>query len=244
MALGIIDLQRNFIALAPGSQRPFHQTPQSAFKALLASSPAAASSTVAESKPTAAPQDIPVSSRTLPTLETDQGPLEIDIDAYFDPRTAPTYKTSPVHALPPLLIPSGENLKALSDHASAKFQSALQAYSIPQAPAQITFDNQGQMQIPEEYAHKQELKALFEQEPGLERELRTMNALASHTVAIMHSVAFSQEYQMANSKAAIDAVLAKYDYLFQNKRPEAQMALNFSADGLLQITADGVPLKF
>lgn len=179
-----------------------------------------------------------------PLLETDRGPIEIDLDAYFDPLTAPTYKAIPDATLPPLLLPSGDNLKALADHASSKFQAALRAHDIPEPPKQITFDNQGQMQIPAEYAHSEKLQALFKQEPGLERELRTINALASHTVASQHSLAFSQEYQMANSKAAIDAVLAKYDYLFQNNRPEAQMALQFSAEGLLQVTADGVPLKF
>lgn len=247
MAVGTIDFSRSY-ATGGLNQKPttFNSVPAD-FKAVLAEkSPAlleVAAKAKTESTP-ATPSSAVEWPSTLPLLETDQGPLEIDIDAYFDPQTAPTYKAVHGATLPPLLLPSGANLKALSDHASSKFQAALKAYDIPAPPSQITFDNQGQMQLPEEYAHAKKLKSMFEQEPGLERQLRTINALASHTVAIQHSIAFSQEYQSAKSQAAINAVLAKYDFLFQKSRPEAQMSLQFSAEGLLQVTADGVPLKF
>lgn len=247
MALGIIDLSRNYATGGLNQKPTSYNSIPADFKALLAEkSPAlleAGAKAKAESTPATQSSAVEWPS-ALAVLETDQGPLEIDIDAYFDPQTAPTYKAIPGQTLPPLILPSGGNLKALSDHASAKFQAALKHHNIPQAPSQITFDNQGQMQLPEEYDHAEELKSMFEQEPGLERQLRTIHALASHTVAIQHSIAFSREYQSAKSQAAINAVLAKYDFLFEKSRPEAQMALNFNAEGLFQVTADGAPLEF
>lgn len=247
MSLEIADTPKKVTSISSFQGVSFHQTPQSFFNALLAEKPPTLVDGIAKGK---ADCSLTIAKTSVdaplnhPILDTDQGQIEIDIDAYFDPQSAPTYKAIPGATLPPLLSPTSVNMKALLNHASAKLQGALEANNIPDAPSQIAFDNQGQLLLPADYPYADQLKGMFQKELGLERELRTLNALSSHLVGSEDSVAFSNEYQMANSKAAVDAVLAKFSFLFNSNRPSAQIALNFRPDGQLQITADGTPVKF
>jgi hypothetical protein len=136
-------------------------------------------------------------------------------------------------------MPSSENIDALSRHASAKLQKLLEDYNMPNAPETITYDVTGQIQLPGDYAYTDEFKQMLNDNPSIERELRTINALTSHFVALQPSLEFSSAYMAAKSDSEINAVLAKYSCLFRDNRHYASIALSISADGAITPTADG-----
>ncbi|MDK9724034.1 MAG: hypothetical protein OEL88_04030 [Sterolibacteriaceae bacterium MAG5] len=165
--------------------------------------------------------------------DTDQGAKSLDIDAYFTP-PAGGYLT-----LPPLLLPSQRNIDALSSHISSALPQVLAENGIPSAPASIAYDDQGKMQLPADYPHADKFRQALEKNPALDRELRTVNALASHRVEIGKSMSFQQEYAAASSAAEAAAVVARHAHLFSGGRLASSIALEFSAGGRLTVTADG-----
>lgn len=165
--------------------------------------------------------------------DTDQGTQSLDIDAYFTPPTG-GYLT-----LPPLLLPSQRNIDALSSHISAALPQVLAEHGIPSAPASVTYDGAGKMQLPADYPYADKFRQALEKNPALDRELRTVNALASHRVEIGKSMPFQQEYAAASSAAEAAAVVARYAHLFSGSRLASSIALEFSAGGHLTVTADG-----
>jgi hypothetical protein len=172
-------------------------------------------------------------------FETDQGAKNLDIDACFTP-AANTGGSA--FTLPPLLLPSQKNIDALASHISKTFPQFLAQNSIPFPPASITYDNQGQIQVPPDFPYASEFKQALVNHPTMARELSTVNALTSHLVEMKKSIPFQQEYAAATTRAEADAVVAKYGYLFSANRHYDTIALQFSADGKLSFTADGKPL--
>lgn len=165
--------------------------------------------------------------------DTDQGAKSLDIDAYFTP-PAGGYLT-----LPPLLMPSQRNIDALSSHISSAMSKLLADNGIPSAPANITYDSQGKMQLPADYPYADKFRQALEKNPALDRELHTVNALTSHMVEMNKSLPFQQEYAATSSQAEVDAVIAKYASLLSGNRLSSSIALEFSATGHLTMTADG-----
>ena len=171
------------------------------------------------------------------SYDTDQGTQELDIDAYFTP-PAGGY----LGALPPLLLPTRNNIDALSQHISAAMPQFLAKHGIPSAPASVGYDNQGQIQLPADYPYAEKFKQALADEPAMAREMSTVNALTSHMMAMEKSLAFQQEYAAASTKAEIDAVVAKYGELLSGHQRPATIALHFSATGGMSLTADGKPI--
>lgn len=157
----------------------------------------------------------------------------LDIADYFTPR--------PGAALAPLLLPTSANIDALATHAAQAFKQFLADHDIPAAPSTISYASDGTMQLPNDYPHADALRQALADDPAMERELRTLNALTSHFAAMKPSLAFSQEYTAAQSSTSVDAVLARYSYLFSSHRQSANTALAFSPDGTLTPMADGKP---
>lgn len=169
-------------------------------------------------------------------LDTSAGKRTIDVEDYFTPKPG---SFNSLDSLPPLLLPSAHNVQALSSHASAKFQAFLADQGIPAAPAKITYDAYGQMELPDDYRYADQLTQALAANPAMERELRTLNALASHLAAMQESMPFIREYEAAGSQADADAVVAKYSYLFSGQRPSPKIELDFDPDGRLTVSADG-----
>lgn len=145
------------------------------------------------------------------SLETSNGSEMLDIDDYFAPKT----NTGKINLEDiPLLIPSQANIDALSEHAAAKFGKLLDAYGISEAPETIRYNRDGQIKLPADYAEAENLKLALAENPAMARELSTINALASHNVG------------MANTAQTIG-------------RAHPQIALNFSSNGQISVTANG-----
>ena len=172
------------------------------------------------------------------TLDTNHGATEINLDTYFTPPGSQGVDIDTV----PLLMPTQQNIAALAKDVSAKMPGFLSAHGIPSAPASITYDNMGQMQLPADYPYADAFKQALADQPSMERELRTTAALTSSMVEMNKSMPFQQEYLAANSRAEADAVVAKYSYLFSNNQHADLIALNFAANGALSLTHDGQPL--
>ncbi len=177
-------------------------------------------------------------------METNQGNIALDLDAYFadepqkvtDPEAKITMKGD---GLPPMLFPSAANIAALTEHVSERFKEMLAEYNIPAAPEQLTYDNEGQIQIPYDYAYAEELTAAFKENPGIARELQTVNALASHVAEIHARMPFVEEMQNAQSQAEIDKIIEKYGELLKDNGNYIDIALSFSDKGDMQVLADG-----
>lgn len=172
------------------------------------------------------------------TLDTNHGATEINLDTYFTPPGSQGVDIDTV----PLLAPTLQNIAALAKDVSAKMPGFLSAHGIPSAPASITYDNMGQMQLPADYPYADAFKQALVDQPSMERELRTTAALTSSMVEMNKSMPFQQEYLAANSRAEADAVVAKYSYLFSNNQHADLIALNFAANGALSLTHDGQAL--
>ncbi len=169
-------------------------------------------------------------------FETSQGAKNLNIDAYFSP-TANTGGS--VFTLPPLLLPNQKNINALSSHISATMPQFLAQNNIPSAPASITYDNAGKVQLPPDYPYATQFKQALEDNPTMARELSTVNAFTSHVVEMKKAIPFQQEYAAAATQTEADAVVAKYSYLFSGNRHYDTITLQFTAGGRLSILDDG-----
>ena len=172
------------------------------------------------------------------TFDTNHGATEINLDTYFTPPGSQGVDIDTV----PLLMPTQQNVAALAKDVSAKMPGFLSAHGIPSAPASVTYDNMGQIQLPADYPYADAFKQALADQPSMERELRTTAALTSSMVEMNKSMPFQQEYLAANSRAEADAVVAKYSYLFSNNQHADLIALNFAANGALSLTHDGQAL--
>ena len=175
------------------------------------------------------------SSTSSTSLDTSQGTQTLDIDNYFASPSAQPVSLADI----PLLLPSAKNLAALSEHLSEILPGFLHENGIPSLPATITYDNEGNIQLPDDYPYAAELEAALEENPAIDKEMRTLNALASHYVEIQKAIAFQQEYAAAQTQAEINAVIAKYDYLLSDNRTYSTISLNFSDKGTVSVGCDG-----
>lgn len=175
---------------------------------------------------------------TSATFDTNKGRVALDIESYFVP---PTGRGANLDTLP-LLAPSPQNIKALSNFISEQMPGFLADHGIPTPPASISYDSRGQIQLPANYPHAAEFKQALQDSPVMDRALRTTSALTSAMVGMQRSMPFQEEYAAATSQAEIDAVVAKYQHLFSNQRQYDSIDLNFTAEGALSITQNGRPL--
>lgn len=154
-------------------------------------------------------------------FDTNQGPRSLNIDSYFSPGGSANGTAASFQTLPPLLLPTKNNIDALTKHISANFPQFLAKNNIPAAPSNITYDREGNIQLPSDYAYASEFKQALANNPTMSRQLRTVNALSSHFVGIQKSLQFQQAYATAAT----------------------QIALQFSESGRLSITQDGKTLS-
>ncbi len=178
-------------------------------------------------------------SSTRAIFDTNKGTMELDIESYF---TAPGSQVVDLDSIP-LLMPDQKNIEALSNYISSHMAGFLADNGIPGPPANISYDSRGQIQLPEDYAYAAEFKQALEDNPVMERVLRTTSALSSTLVEMNKSIPFRREYAAATSQAQINAVVAKYSYLFSPNRSYDSIALNFTAEGTLSITHNGKSLS-
>lgn len=171
----------------------------------------------------------------LAVVSSNHGQIEIDLDDYFSNEPKHYANLADV----PLLLPSRSNLKVLSQHATERFQQLLKEFEIPEAPESISYNSEGRMILPNDYAYGNELKAALEQNTGLDRELRSLHAISSHVVELEKRMPFVEAMQLASSQAEIDRLIEKYSHLLNDNGDYSEVALRFSEHGKIGVYADG-----
>ena len=139
-------------------------------------------------------------------------------------------------------MPSAQNIKALSEHVSIRFQEMLVDYNIPFAPNKITYDNQGKIQVPMDYPYINELNQALKENEGIGRELSTVSALSSHYIERQKQMPFIDEIGQYSSQVEKERVIAKYNHLLDGNPHYAALVLTFDSKGGLHVTADGKPV--
>lgn len=184
---------------------------------------------------------------TFALMDTNQtsashGKVNLNLDDFYGAEKSPNNGVT-LSKLPPLLYPTANNIKTIQAHASERFQNLLQEFNIPYAPEKITFDHTGQMVIPNNYPYKNQLQEAINQTPGLERELRDLNALSSHYAALQSLEVVHEEISNAKNNWEVGEILKKYKSVIEKASQGFDMALKFTPNGELSITADGQGLK-
>lgn len=139
----------------------------------------------------------------------------------------------------PLLLPSAENVQAISAHLSGRLQQLMQEYDIPEMPDEISFSStDNSLQIPLDYEHGDKLRQALADHPEVEYEIQTLSALSSHYSGIAAGEPFRQEMAEAET-GEVDAIIEKYSYLFGEDRHHARISMAFGDDGAVRMLADG-----
>lgn len=191
---------------------------------------------------------IPFSSDDLPDdwnikkMDTNRGSQNVELNKYFSPSDPGVYKGDLLHNLPPLLLPTKNNIDALTQHLNRVLPGLLEQNNIPSAPSLITYDSHGRIQLPPDYAHAAEFKQALENNPTMGKEMRTLHAITSHYAEMQKSIPFHEEYAAAATQQEARALVQKYNYLFQENRPYSIITLEFSESGRLSISIDNEPL--
>lgn len=185
---------------------------------------------------------VPPRTTATAVFDTDQGSKNVNIDDYFSTGGSTNEAPFLLQELPPLLLPTKSNIETLTNHISTTFSQFLSTNNIPSAPSSITYDREGQIQLPSDYAYAPELEQALADNPKMARELQTVHALSSHFVEMRKSYSFQQEYAATKTEAAGKAVVDKYSYLFTDNRDYSTIALYFKENGSLSISVDGKPL--
>lgn len=170
-------------------------------------------------------------------MDTGAGTKHLDLDTYFLPQ-APG-ETHVLDDLDDLLMPSSKNVQALSEHISSVFPDFLSSNGIPKAPTNISYDNHGQIVLPSDYQYADELKQALADNPAMEKELRTVNALSSHLAALQELEPFHHEFAQAKSDAERDLIITKYRHLLSDNRTYPAVNMTFSKDSRLSVNAEG-----
>lgn len=171
-------------------------------------------------------------SNTKAAYDTSQGSKALDIDAYFTPDPSQSLLSIP------LLLPTQNNIDALSQQVSAKMPGFLAAHGIPEAPTSISYDAYGQIQLPGDYAYAAQFRAALTDNPVLARQLSTVNALSSQMTEMNKALKFDTEYRAARNPSEVQAVIAKYRTLLDGQTTPSTIALHFDGKSRLSVTAD------
>lgn len=166
-------------------------------------------------------------------MDTNHGNIQMDLDNYFDPETKTQVTSGNFLDQHPLLLPTAHNINALSEYSEQQFNALLSQYDIPQPPATLEFDQEGNLVLPNDYAYADQLKKALDDNPKVEKVLRTTAALASHYAGMLEGQPFRDEMSTARNQADRDRIVAKYSYLFDDNRPAKHIIFHFLEDGSL-----------
>jgi hypothetical protein len=177
-----------------------------------------------------------VKTAATAVFNTNKGDVELDIEDYF----TPNHKTfsGGIDSLPPLMMPTQNNINALAKHISNTLPGLMSNYDIPIAPETIQYDNRGQLVLPNDYPYADEFTQMLDENPALAREMSTVNALSSHLAGIQRAAQFQEESQ-GMSDGEIAALMSKYTDLFDGQHSAGDFSLGFTADGALQVSVNG-----
>ena len=175
------------------------------------------------------------SSNRTSTLDTNNGELKISLDDYFS-NTKTTHQGKLNLDEIPLILPSMHNVSELADYTENKLRDLASTYGIPELPEQLHFNQDGQLVLPDEYPFAKELKAAFDENPGLLEAARTLTSVASHAFAIQERMAFNEQYATTTSDAERTLLLSRYEHLLDDSEVGQTIALVFKDNNTMLLT--------
>jgi hypothetical protein len=143
-----------------------------------------------------------------------------------------------------LLLPTRANAAMLAKKAGEAINAKLDAAGIPREPGfEVAIEdvNSAHVTVKGDRADAKAIEDLINGDKALQMDIHNAYALASHIPAIERATAFDQEYRAAQTKAQMDAVIARYSDLFSGFTPAADVHMNFGKDGL-QMAVNGTAI--
>jgi hypothetical protein len=98
------------------------------------------------------------------------------------------------------------------------------------------------MELPADYPYAQQFKAALAQDTVLDHELSALNGISSQFSELEKLAPYTEALGQAKNEAEAAAVFARYSYLFAPGARASQIELSFSAQGQVQVRADGKTL--
>lgn len=144
-----------------------------------------------------------------------------------------------------LLLPTRANAAMLAKKAGEAINAKLDAAGIPREPGfEVAIDdvNSAHVTVRGGRADAKAIEDLINGDQNLQMAIHNAYALASGIPAMERAMAFDQEYRAAQTKAEIDAVIARYSDLFSGFTQAADVRMNFGKDGL-QVAVNGEAIQ-
>lgn len=140
-----------------------------------------------------------------------------------------------------LILPNRSNMEELTSRLEDSLSDFMREHGISNdPPVEITYDyNSNKVKVTGEGANAAELEEAINADEVMKEDVRTVNAIASHYVALAESIEFHYEYLNSDDP---EAVVRKYSHLFNDNRSYPVPSLRFGSDGLT-LLADGKPFE-
>ncbi|HZW26774.1 MAG TPA: hypothetical protein VFF26_14945 [Gallionella sp.] len=144
--------------------------------------------------------------------------------------------------LPPLLLPTRENVQKLSNELSADLKNLFNGAGIdPKPEVEFEVDSYtGKVSVKNNRPDAQKIAELIKNNPDIEMKIHNVAALSSHVVAMGPAMEADAAYRAANSEAEIRNVVAKYASVYSGYVKVTDFSLSFNGSDL-QVNADGAP---
>lgn len=160
----------------------------------------------------ASPRRSEGSAETTVTMDSNVGKVTLDLEDYYANGRTGQVDLDKV----PLLMPSAANIETLAGDVATRLDKLMKDYGIEFAPDVISYNDRGEMQLPEDYPYSDRLQQALEENPGIAREMRDLNSMRSVYAGMQESLRFMEQYSQAGSAAEAEAVIGRYSHLFQN----------------------------
>ena len=142
--------------------------------------------------------------------------------------------------LPPLMLPTRENVQKLSASLSEDLKNLFSEAGInPNPPVEFDVDPySGKVSVKANRPDAPQIAELIKNNREVEMKIHNVAALSSHVVAMAKAMEASSAYQAAQTPAEIDQVLAKYSSVFNGQTEVIDFSLVFNGEDV-QVNADG-----
>lgn len=144
--------------------------------------------------------------------------------------------------LPPLLLPTRENVQKLSKELSADLKNMFSEAGInPKPDVEFEVDPYtGKVSVKNNRPDAQKIAELIKNNPDIEMKIHNVAALSSHVVAMGPAMEADAAYRAANSEEEVRNVVAKYASVYSGYVKVTDFSLSFDGNDL-QVNADGAP---
>ncbi len=144
--------------------------------------------------------------------------------------------------LPPIMLPTQENVKKLSEELSKKLKDLFDENGInPEPPIEFNVNSfNGAVSVKNNRSDTQEIGELIKKNPELELQIHNVGALSSHVVAISKAIEAGNAYAAAQSESEINSVIRKYSSVYKGNIEVTDFSLIFNGSDI-QVNANDKP---